>query len=490
MLKFLYNLLIILFVLFEPLHAQNNNISSKKATNISAGFTDAASFGFSPNASGVENTIALQRAVDKTGTIVVSQPGTYKLAGTVYVGSYTSILFGNNVFIKKVDEKGVFTHVLLNKGALTKKFDEHITIDGLNIIVNGIDKPFSDVYGLRGQLAFFYAKDIKIERFRCTDITKMQFAIHVCTFEDLLINDVIIKGDKDGVHLGRGKRFTIRNGVFQTFDDAIALNAHDYATGNPELGWIEDGVIENCYDLNAENTTGYFCRFLAGAWIDWKPGMEVRHSDAVVSNGRVYRVQAKPDGTVYKSINQPKHLSGMEELDGIKWGVVQTDILYTAGVRNVSFNNIFLYKPRTAFSVHFDNDRYNRSYYPGAQIPQQQNLIFNNINIFFEEKRDLLSISTPVDAIKIHNSSLKNNRISFYENKAMTDYLKTSILLTNSTLNHNSEMELLVNTVKVKSIGLTTAGNIETNDGFSARVIPGNAKIKIESDLTGLKVIK
>jgi len=68
------------------------------------------------------------------------------------------------------------------------------------------------------------------------DLSKAQYGIQVCTFEDLIIDDVVIKGMKDGVHLGRGKRFTIRNGVFQTFDDAIALNAHDYATGNPEVG--------------------------------------------------------------------------------------------------------------------------------------------------------------------------------------------------------------------------------------------------------------
>lgn len=114
-------------------------------------------------------------------------------------------------------------------------------------------------------ISFFYAKDIRIERFRCNDLTKMQFGIHIGTFEDLIIDDVIIKGEKDGVHLGRGKRFTIRNGIFQTFDYAIALNTHNYTTSNPELGWIENGIIENCHDLNAENTTGYFCRILAGA---------------------------------------------------------------------------------------------------------------------------------------------------------------------------------------------------------------------------------
>jgi hypothetical protein len=177
----------------------------------------------------------------------------------------------------------------------------------------------------------------------------------------------------------------------------------------------------------------------------------------------------------------------MQELDGIKWGMVQNDVTYTVGVRNVSFNNIFLYKPRTAFSVHFDNDRYSRSYYPGAQIPQQQNLKFNNINIFFEEKRDFLSIATPVDVISIYNSSLKDNRINFYENKAMSDYLKTSITITNCTFNHKSAMELLVNTVNQKKIVLTTSGNVQNDDNFSAKVITGNANLKIESDLTGLK---
>jgi polygalacturonase len=214
------------------------------------GFADAANFGFSPTGSGIENAEALQRAVDEGGTVVVSKPGTYAVADTVYIGSNTSLVFGNDVVLEKVDEQGAFTHVLLNKGALTRIYDHNITVDGLHIIVNGIDVRNFKVYGLHGQLAFFYVKDLRITRFRCLDLGKAQYGIHVCTFEDIIIDDVIIKGKKDGVHLGRGKRFAIRNGVFQTFDDAVALNAHDYATGNPELGWIENGVVEKCYGLN------------------------------------------------------------------------------------------------------------------------------------------------------------------------------------------------------------------------------------------------
>jgi hypothetical protein len=55
--------------------------------------SDASFFGFSPDASGVENTKALQQAVDQTGTIRITTPGTYRIAGTVYIGSHTSLVF-------------------------------------------------------------------------------------------------------------------------------------------------------------------------------------------------------------------------------------------------------------------------------------------------------------------------------------------------------------------------------------------------------------
>lgn len=451
------------------------------------GFIDAAHFGFTPEASGLQNSAALQKALNYAGTITISKPGTYKVAETVYIGSNTTLDFGDNVFIKKVNEKGTFTHVILNKGALTKKYDEHISIKGLNIIVNGQDKPFSDVYGLRGQLAFFYAKDIRIERFRCNDLTKMQFGIHVCTFEDLIIDDVIIKGEKDGVHLGRGKRFTIRNGIFQTFDDAIALNAHDYATSNPELGWIENGVIENCHDLNAENTVGYFCRILAGAWTDWKADMEVQQSDAVVSNGKIYRVQAKPDGTKYISKTPPNHEVGSQIIDGINWGLVQNDVTYTAGVRNVIFRNIFLEKPRIGLSIHFDNDKYSRSYYPNAPIPLQEQLSFDNIRVLHDKPIPFLLIATPVDLVTISNSSIRNNNIKFVSNKAMTDYLKTNLLIYGCSFGYNGPLELINNGVSGKVIHLKTFGNVALHEGFSAKIVNNNGQISVDSDLQGLK---
>ena len=42
---------------------------------------------------------------------------------------------------------------------------------------------------------------------------------------------------------------------------------------------------------------------------------------------------------------------GSVMLDSINWGVVQNEVTYTAGVRNVIFRDIFLEKPRTTLSA-------------------------------------------------------------------------------------------------------------------------------------------
>jgi hypothetical protein len=462
--------------------------ASAEPAPAAAGFTDASVFGFSPDSTGVENMTALQEALDGGGTVVISRPGVYPIAGTVYIGSHTTLRCGNGVFLKKVEERGPFMHVLLNKGALTKTWDEHIGVEGLQIIVNGVDNRNWVVYGLRGQLAFFYARDVTITGFRCLDLGANQFGIHVCTFEDLLIENTILKGHKDGIHLGRGKRFVIRDASFDTGDDAIALNAHDYATSNPELGWIEDGLVENCHDLvGISADTGFFCRILAGAWTDWKKGMEVQQSDTVVSEGRLYRVQAEPDGKVYRSVTRPTHKSGTAVLDGINWGVVQDDVTYTAGVRRVTFRNINLQKPRVGFSVHFDIGKYSRSYYPGAPIPLQEQLVFENCRVNNDAGKLFLRVNTPIDTISILHCSLNNNPIGITARKGLTDYGSTAINLIGCVFNHDGEITVLDNQVPGKVFTLKTTGSMVAKSGFRAKISAGGGLVTVDSDLPGLK---
>ena len=376
---------------------------------------DASEFGFSPSASGTENRAALQRALDVGGYVAVTEPGDYKVADTVFIGGNTVFECAPGVRLVKSDEGKRFANVILNKGALTKSWDGNIVIRGLEIVVNGMDFNDWKVFGLRGNLAFFYVKDLKIERFRCLDLGRQQYCIHICTFEDVIVDDVRICGWKDGVHFGRGKRFTVRNGVFDTGDDPIALNAHDYSTGNPELGWIEDGVVENCHDLfNPDREVGFFCRILAGAWCDWREGMVVQQGDSVVSGGRLYRVSMPVDGRTYVSRTRPDHTSGQRALDGINWVWVQDEAIYGCGVRNITFRDCFLHQPRAAaFSVHYDCDKFSRSHYPGAVTPRQEGILFDNVRILYTNKVDILKVLTPIDSISFCNCALGSGEITF-----------------------------------------------------------------------------
>jgi hypothetical protein len=397
-------------------------------------YTDAADHGFAPENSGLANAAALQRALDRGGEVVVRRPGTYDVSATSYVGSDTSITFEAGVWLRKVVDPsaGPFTHVLLNRAALRRAenaWDERIGIHGLRVIVNGVDVRNFVVFGLHGHLALLGVRDAAITGFRCLDLGPAQYAVHVCTFEDLRVEDTIIHGMKDGVHLGRGKRFVIRDGTFKTYDDAVAINAHDYDVGNPEMGAIEDGLIERCHDLNADRTTGFFTRITSGSWIDWQEGMEVRKSDAVVSGGKVYRVRADPDGRVYRSVTRPTHRSGQAVLDGITWACAQHDVTHQAFVRNVTYRDIWLHKPRTGFSVHFDNDRFSRALYPGSQVPVTQNISLENVHVLHGGDANLVNISAPIDLLRLRNCRFRNGPIHVFAPGAAANDAPADVLL-------------------------------------------------------------
>jgi len=410
----------------------------------------ANEMGFLPENGGIENARALQRAVDMGGTIVVDRPGVYELSDTVKIGDDTELICRAGVYIRRgLDAEGRHTmgYVLVNKGAYTREWNRHITVRGLKLICgeNKEARWNCPIVGLIGHVSFYYVKHLLIDDFECMDMGESTFGIHVCTFEDIRVENVHIEGDKDGVHLGCGRRFVIRNGVFRTFDDPIALNAHDYATSNPQLGWIEDGLIENCYDLNDESTTGYFCRILAGSWVDWFEGMRVQNSDTVVAHGRLYRVCMDPDGAEYVSKTCPSHADGEQVLDGINWVMVQDDNpVYNCGCRRIHFKDIYLYKNRpTGFSIHFDHDCWSRSVYPGSEAPVQEDLTFENVYVIGKVPTFLRTI-TPINNIKILNSVLCDSHIGLhYLPEGTVTYPMTHILMVGNTFKGGGEQRLV-----------------------------------------------
>lgn len=434
----------------------------------------------SPSYTGRENTMALQTLLDEGGTIRIEKPGIYEIKDSLIMKSHTHLCFGAGVFIRR-SKTSVGSFAITNRGAFTREYDTDITIEGLHLITNGVEaRDHAAVYGLTGELSFFYVRHLRITDFTCLDLPRLSFGIHVCTFEDMVIERIRVKGRKDAVHLGTGKKFVIRHGLFQTFDDPIALNAHDYAVANPQLGWIEDGVIEDCYDLADEDTTGYFCRILAGAWCDWYSGMEIQNSDSVVYGGRVYRAFQKPDGRMYRSVTPPTHERGMKVLDGIRWVMVQEGAVYQCGCRNIHFKDIHLQKEReTALSIHFDHDQYSRSVYPGAVMPVQENLVFENL--ITENQVDCLVRSiTPVDTVKIIASVLGEGKIRLESLPGEFPYPDTSVLLMGNTFRTAGSMEL-VECAPGRSCSLKAVGSITEQSDFKART-KGCVRV-IEADI-------
>jgi hypothetical protein len=114
MLKLIKNIVLFLFFAStcfsgKTVFARAFKTSSKNHTKqITKGFTNATAFGFLPGESRVHNTKALQAALEKGGTILISQTGIYKISGTVYVGNNTSLFLVTVFFYRKLLKKVSF----------------------------------------------------------------------------------------------------------------------------------------------------------------------------------------------------------------------------------------------------------------------------------------------------------------------------------------------------------------------------------------------
>ncbi len=378
----------------------------------------ANEYGFLPGNDALSNAQALQTVVDSGGEIIVELPGIYDLSETIEIGDDTTIIFSKDVQIRRqASRTGRNGCVFVNKGFATGTYNHNISLYGLHLDCNGTESADwgvdSRLVGLRAHIGMIYINNLVVKDFECVGLLKKDYAVQVCAFENICLENLFITGEKDGVHLGWGKGFVIRNGKFRTFDDPIALNAFDYSVSNTHVGWIEDGIIENCYDLPDDTTTGFFCRILGGAWCDWYEGMNVQHSDTVCSCGRVYRVVMQPNGEVYTSYTQPTHTTGVMEYDGIKWVCVRNESVYDCGCCNIVLRDIHLQKNRQcAVGISLNYDNYARSFYPDCKPMAHRNIILERISIE-NEIEHLIHANYPSENIKILDTDLKDSKVYF-----------------------------------------------------------------------------
>ena len=111
----------------------------------------------------------------------------------------------------------------------------------------------------------------------------------------------------------------------------------------------------------------------------------------------------------------------------------------------------------------------------------------DNVRVLYDVPADFLQVRTPVDVVSIVNSTLRDNRIVFLSNKAMSDYHKTTVNMIGCTFGKPEELVLVVNEVPNKVVVLKTAASVELSEKFKGSLTPGPGTITVESDLSGLR---
>lgn len=422
---------------------------------------------------GETNSNILQSLVDANKKILFDIVGIYEVNQTLQLDSNRTIDF-NGSTLKKVSFNGKSPrYPIINKGAFTKTYNENINIYNLKIDVNGINigNDVTAIIGLVGNISMFYIKYFTLCNLEILNIEGTYTGVHICNFEHFLINTIHLEGLKDGIHLGRGKYFNIKNGTFKTADDCIALNAADYVEYNPELGDIQYGLIEDCEDLVNGIGGTQFCRCLVGSWLDWFSTMDIQNGDTVVSNGRMYRAKNDPDGIHYESLTQPTHTSGIVTHEGINWLMTQdTDIVYSANVKNIDFKNITLSQDKSSgFAWLIDNTVNVRTYYPNAVPPTIDDISFDNIQQVGELTYFIIIVA-PHNELNINNSTINAKLFVFDGRIDGLTYNTFDWNLIGNTYNQEDGDDLILN--DAMPINLDLYRSIKTNEDWYPVIFP------------------
>lgn len=312
------------------------------------GLVNAKDYGFSPTNTSSQNVIAMQNACEGGNKkVIVTIPGDYGMNGEVLMDSNTEIEFYEGVFINKTANVGT---LFINRGAYTRTYNENITLRGLTVKTNGFEGQYdttSPIYGVRGIVNFYYAKNIKIYDSECLDIGTVNWFFSFNRYEDVLVDNIKVAGNKDAMNWGNGKRCIIRNVWSSCYDDTLGINPFGYPQSSPEVGSIIDMFVENVYYKHnpAWPDGGRMFNFQMGTVSDWYSGKMILTGDIVNAGGNTYIAIGTPAaGVEVSSVTEPTievFDSVQTTPENISWRIQKlNETTGRAQVENITFKNI------------------------------------------------------------------------------------------------------------------------------------------------------
>ncbi len=342
-----------------------SKINNEFKSLIYGGAINALYYGFDPANSATDNYNALQMALNGGNKIIeVTKPGTYQFNHFFRIYSNTELRFGEGVILSKVSGDSSWNS-FINYGAWKHTVDSNIVITGLHIKTNGLalSAPLGDsLYAVRGELAFFNAKNITIRDYRVLDLGTVHWGVFFGTGKNFIIENFEIRGDKDGIMIQDWEGGIIRDGVISTLDDRISLRGGDYPGVTPRQGITKDILIESVSEeIYSSAYSGFFFRDISSAWVSWYSGMQVAKGYTVENGGNVYRVIA-PTTLTASTVAPTGRSRYFTTGDGISWKFDSDDGIKEAYTTNIIFRNCVVRNHNIAFnSYSYDN--------PGVHTP-------------------------------------------------------------------------------------------------------------------------
>lgn len=416
--------------------------------------------GFSPESTGEQNLIALNKALTDRRYVKIVTPGVYDFNATILIPSDTTLEICEGVTLRK-ETGSKFAYIIGNKGMLTKTADYNINVIGNGVLldINGIDvysnvdDEFSIIPRLRGVFTFFKVFNFEISGLKIDDVNiDSQYAMHLndCHYGD--ISDLDFYLTKDCCDVMSCTNIDFNNIKFISTDDSFFIGIGSYGTCDT-VGPTEKIHISNI-EIGCPVYGGWLARLYAADIVDWVSGYDFAGMKYCINDGKIYGRTGVDDTPVIGTV-APTHEDGnVTGADGIEWWRLYGDPVNKVDLFDVSFTNVtFLSLKQGIFFRTFghddssiientilDNitlcDNYNVPFITwqanvGNAIIKNSNLIFGSNSYLF-----LSNLKTKTfNKFTLDNCNIELNAFNGLMNLKVDDCIISEIEIINSYIN-------------------------------------------------------